>query len=179
MVGEIRDADTAKTAIQASITGHLVLSSFHANSTSAAFSRMIDLIGVNPIFSTSIRLVMAQRLVRKLSPSKTPYSPDSATINYLRSKLEDVIDADWGNLKLFAPNPTENDPFGYSGRTAIMEQLVVSEEIQAFIRGDVKDINTEIIESTARKNGMLTLEQKGLIAVLKGETSLEEVSRVI
>ena len=66
MVGEIRDGDTAKTAIQASITGHLVLSSFHANSTAAAFSRMIDLIGVNPIFSSSIRLVIAQRLVRKL-----------------------------------------------------------------------------------------------------------------
>ena len=66
MVGEIRDADTAKTAIQASITGHLVLSSFHANSTSAAFSRMIDMIGVNPIFSSAIRLVIAQRLVRKL-----------------------------------------------------------------------------------------------------------------
>ena len=63
MVGEIRDADTAKTAIQASITGHLVLSSFHANSTAAAFSRMIDLIGANPIFASSIRLIIAQRLV--------------------------------------------------------------------------------------------------------------------
>ncbi|MBR3368661.1 type II/IV secretion system protein [Candidatus Saccharibacteria bacterium] len=179
MVGEIRDADTAKTAIQASITGHLVLSSFHANSTSAAFSRMIDLIGVNPIFSSSIRLVMAQRLVRKLSDSKTPYRPDEATLNYLHSKLDGVVDVDWANLQLFAPTPTEGDPFGYSGRTAIMEQLVVSEEIQAFIRGDVKDINTDAIEATAKKTGMLTLEQKGLIAVLKGETSLEEVSRVI
>ena len=63
MVGEIRDADTARTAIQASITGHLVLSSFHANSASAAFSRMIDLIGVNPIFSSAVRMVIAQRLV--------------------------------------------------------------------------------------------------------------------
>lgn len=179
MVGEIRDADTAKTAIQASITGHLVLSSFHANSTSAAFSRMIDLIGVNPIFSSSIRLVMAQRLVRKLSPSKTPYRPDEATLNYLHSKLDGVVDVDWANLQLYAPTPTEGDPFGYSGRTAIMEQLVVSEEIQAFIRGDVKDINTDAIEATAKKTGMLTLEQKGLLAVLRGDTSLEEVSRVI
>ena len=66
MVGEIRDVDTARTAIQASITGHLVLSSFHANTTSTAFSRMIDMIGVNPIFSSAIRLLIAQRLVRRL-----------------------------------------------------------------------------------------------------------------
>lgn len=66
MIGEIRDMDTARTAIQASITGHLVLSSFHANSTSAAFSRMIDMIGQNPIFSSAVRLLIAQRLVRKL-----------------------------------------------------------------------------------------------------------------
>ena len=76
MVGEIRDKDTARTAIQASITGHLVLSSFHANSTSAAFSRMIDLIGTNPIFSSAIRLVIAQRLVRKLDENKQEYQPE-------------------------------------------------------------------------------------------------------
>jgi len=80
MVGEIRDADTAKTAIQASITGRLVLSTFHATDTAAAFSRMIDLIGQNPIFSTAIRLVIAQRLVRKLDDSsKEAYEPDEAT----------------------------------------------------------------------------------------------------
>ena len=87
MVGEIRDADTAKTAIQASITGHLVLSSFHANSTSAAFSRMIDLIGTNPIFSSSIRLVIAQRLLRKLSDTKQEYEPDEATRKYVMRVL--------------------------------------------------------------------------------------------
>ncbi|HEV7952042.1 MAG TPA: ATPase, T2SS/T4P/T4SS family, partial [Candidatus Saccharimonadales bacterium] len=91
MVGEIRDQDTAKTAIQASITGHLVLSSFHANSTSAAFSRMIDLIGVNPIFSSAIRLVIAQRLVRRLyDTSKEEYEPDESTRQYVRRVLADV-----------------------------------------------------------------------------------------
>ncbi|WP_457915760.1 GspE/PulE family protein [Candidatus Minimicrobia naudis] len=80
MVGEIRDNETAKTAIQASITGHLVLSSFHANSTAAAFSRMIDMIGQNPIFSSAVRLVIAQRLVRRLwDDSKEEYEPDEAT----------------------------------------------------------------------------------------------------
>ncbi|MBQ3413430.1 Flp pilus assembly complex ATPase component TadA [Candidatus Saccharibacteria bacterium] len=270
MVGEIRDADTAKTAIQASITGHLVLSSFHANSTSAAFARMIDLIGVNPIFASSIRLVVAQRLVRKLSPSKRARKATEAEAEYIRKVLSGV-DRKWlegdvqkpripvaepaskdsGKVKkadkltaeekadkimmetdlnkalieveekiahekneeepvkkataevkvrmgkteygeempsgkidlddivLYDPVPTEEEPFGYSGRTVIMEQLVVSEDIQAFIRGDVTDINTDAIEKAARKNGMLTLEQKGVLAALRGETTLEEISRVI
>ncbi|MBR2708812.1 Flp pilus assembly complex ATPase component TadA [Candidatus Saccharibacteria bacterium] len=184
MVGEIRDADTAKTAIQASITGHLVLSSFHANSTSAAFSRMIDLIGVNPIFSSSIRLIMAQRLVRKLADSKKARPATEAEAKYIREVLDGVpreklegVDLD--NITLYEPVVTDEDPFGYHGRAIIMEQLIVSDDIQAYIRGDVADINTNAIEQTARKNGMLTLEQKGVLAVLRGDTTLEEISRVI
>ncbi len=184
MVGEIRDGDTAKTAIQASITGHLVLSSFHANSTSAAFSRMIDLIGTNPIFSSSIRLVVAQRLIRKLVDNKTPREATEAERNYIRSTLEGIDPAhlagiDLGHITLYDATKTEDNPFGYAGRTVIMEQLVVSDDIQAFIRGDVKDINTKAIEETAKQHGMLTLEQKGVLAALRGETTLEEVSRVI
>ena len=184
MVGEIRDSDTARTAIQASFTGHLVLSTFHANSSSAAFSRMIDLIGVNPIFSSSIRLVMAQRLVRRLADSKKSRSATESEANYIREVLEGVSPenlegVDLGNITLYDPVPTEEAPFGYSGRTVIMEQLVVSEDIQAFIRGDISDINTKAIEEVARANGMLTLEQKGILAVLRGETTLEEISRVI
>ena len=231
MVGEIRDADTAKTAIQASITGHLVLSSFHANSTSAAFSRMIDLIGVNPIFSSSIRLVVAQRLVRKLSSSKKARKITEAEAKYIRKVLagvspkwfkgikdasevlvsrdsgpvftdtamkatkldkaleaydedtvlseEDLEEFDFGDLVLYDPVPTSKEPFGYSGRMVIMEQLVVSDDMQAFIRGDVADIDTKEIEKVAKKNGMLTLEHKGVLAALRGETTLSEVSRVI
>lgn len=184
MVGEIRDGDTAKTAIQASITGHLVLSSFHANTTSAAFSRMIDLIGVNPIFASSIRLIVAQRLVRKLSKSKKERSATAAEATYIRETLAGVDPArlaglDLQNIRLYDPVVTEEEPFGYSGRTLIMEQLVVSDEIQGFIRGDVADVNTKIIEQTAKEHGMLTLEQKGVLASLAGETTLEEVSRVI
>ena len=184
MVGEIRDADTAKTAIQASITGHLVLSSFHANSTSAAFSRMIDLIGVNPIFSSSIRLVVAQRLVRKLADSKKPRPATEAEINYIRKVLNGVpedklIGLNLNEITLYDAVTSDADPFGYSGRTVIMEQLIVSEDIQAFIRGDVADVDASAIERVAKKNGMLTLEQKGVLAALRGETTLEEVSRVI
>lgn len=179
MVGEIRDADTARTAIQASITGHLVLSSFHANSAAAAFSRMIDLIGVNPIFASSIRMLIAQRLVRKLADEKEPYKPDEATVAYIREKMANVPGVGLSDITLYHPKPTEETPFGYKGRTVLMEQLVVSEDIQGFLRGDLKDISAEAIEQSAQMQGMLTLEQRGILAALRGETTLEEVSRVI
>lgn len=184
MVGEIRDTDTARTAIQASITGHLVLSSFHANSTSTAFSRMIDMIGVNPIFSSAIRLIIAQRLVRRLvDDTKEEYEPDEATRNYVKRVLEgipeDTDHPDLDNFKLWRPKPSEDAPFGYKGRIVIMEQLIVDEEIQKFIRGDVAEVHPEAIEKTARGRGMLTLEQVGVLAALRGETTLDEVGRVI
>ncbi len=184
MVGEIRDQDTAKTAIQASITGHLVLSSFHANSSSAAFSRMIDLVGQNPIFSTAIRLVIAQRLVRRLDDAtKKEVEPDETTKNWVREVLEDLPeDAKKPNLddfKLYEPVPSDDNPFGYTGRIVLMEQLVVNEEVQKFLRGDVADVHAEVIEETAKKNGMVTLLQTGVLAALRGETTLDEVNRVI
>lgn len=184
MVGEIRDQDTARTAIQASITGHLVLSSFHANSTSAAFSRMIDLIGVNPVFSSAIRLVIAQRLVRRLvDETKEEYEPDEATRDYVKKILKDIPDdvehPDLDSFKLWKPVPSNDAPFGYKGRVVIMEQMVVSEEIQKFLRGEIKDVHTESIEAAARSQGMLTLEQVGVLAALRGETTLEEIGRVI
>lgn len=184
MVGEIRDQDTAKTAIQASITGHLVLSSFHANSTAAAFSRMIDLIGVNPIFSSAIRLLIAQRLVRRLyDDTKEQYEPDEATRKYVKSVLEDLPEwvekPDLENFKLWRPIPSEEAPFGYKGRVVIMEQMVVTENIQKFLRGDMNEIHPEVIEKEAKAGGMLTLTQEGVLAALRGETTLEEISRVI
>lgn len=184
MIGEIRDQDTARTAIQASITGHLVLSSFHANTTSAAFSRMIDLIGVNPIFSSAIRMLIAQRLVRKLhDETKEEYEPDEATKKYVRSVLEGLPDTvekpDLDNFKLWRPIPSDDVPFGYKGRIVIMEQMLVNEDVQKFIRGDVVDIHTEAIEAAAKKGGMVTLLQAGVLAALRGETTLEEINRVI
>jgi type II secretory ATPase GspE/PulE/Tfp pilus assembly ATPase PilB-like protein len=184
MIGEIRDSDTAKTAIQASITGHLVLSSFHANTSSAAFSRMIDMIGVNPIFSSAIRLVIAQRLVRRLDDeSKEEYEPDEATRKWVQNALKDLPEhvekPDLENFKLWKPVVSESSPFGFKGRMVIMEQLVVNEEIQKFLRGDIVEIHTEIIEKTARAGGMVSLLERGVLAALRGETTLEEINRVI
>jgi type II secretory ATPase GspE/PulE/Tfp pilus assembly ATPase PilB-like protein len=184
MVGEIRDADTAKTAIQASITGHLVLSTFHANNTSAAFSRMVDLIGVNPIFSTAIRLVVAQRLVRRLDDSsKEAYDPDETTKQWVRDNLKDlpshVEKPNLDSFQLWRPVVTESSPFGYSGRIVIMEQMVVGESVQKFLRGDVADANADLIEKAAREAGMVTLLEHGILAALRGDTTLEEINRVI
>jgi type II secretory ATPase GspE/PulE/Tfp pilus assembly ATPase PilB-like protein len=184
MVGEIRDQDTARTAIQASITGHLVLSSFHANSTSSAFSRMIDLIGQNPIFSSAIRLVIAQRLVRRLyDETKQEYEPDEATKKWVKEVLSDLPESvekpDLENFKLWKPVSSNEAPFGYKGRSVIMEQLVVTENIQRFLRGDEDEFHAEIIEKAAKKDGMTTLLQVGVLAALRGETTLEEINRVI
>lgn len=184
MLGEIRDQETARTAIQASITGHLVLSSFHANDSSAAFSRMIDLIGQNPIFSSAVKLVIAQRLVRKLVDStKQEYEPDQSTRDYVKRVLKDLPDTvevpDLDTFKLWKPVATDDFPFGYDDRLVIMEQLVVDEEIQKFIRGDMEDVHAESIRAAAQKQGMITLEQAGVLAALRGETTLEEVNRVV
>ena len=106
MIGEIRDADTAKTALQASLTGHLVLSTFHASSAAAALTRMMDVVASNPLFVSAIRLVMAQRLVRRLDDNlKEAYSPDEATFAKLRQVLETLPEGiewpDLNNLQLY------------------------------------------------------------------------------
>ncbi|MDR2523946.1 MAG: Flp pilus assembly complex ATPase component TadA, partial [Candidatus Nomurabacteria bacterium] len=184
MVGEIRDADTAKTAIQASITGHLVLCTFHAQDAAAAFARIIDMIGVNPVFATAVRLVIGQRLVRRLDDAtKTEYEPDDATKNWIRETLKDLPPSvpapNLDNIRLWKPGASEENPFGYRGRTVLMEQMVVDEAIQGYLRGDERDINATEIEKSARTDGMVTMLQKGVLKALAGETTIEEVNRVL
>ena len=184
MVGEIRDVDTAKTAIQASITGHLVLTTFHAASAAAAFSRMVDMIGQNPIFANAIRMVISQRLVRRLDDStKQEFEPDETTKQWVRDNLGDLPEGfekpNLDNFKLYKPGTSEDAPFGYKGRIMVYEQMIIDEQVQRYIRGDLVDIDTKKIEQTAKEQGMLTMLQDGLLKVLKGETTLEEINRVL
>lgn len=184
MVGEIRDVDTAKTAVQASITGHLVLSTFHASNAAAAFSRIIDMIGQNPIFASAIRMVMGQRLVRRLDDAtKIAYDPDETTKSWVREVLQDLPEhiekPNLDNFQLYKPGSSVAVPFGYEGRIMIIEQLVVSETIQGFIRGEMKDISVSQIEAAAKNEGMVTMLQDGVLRALHGETTLEEINRVI
>lgn len=184
MVGEIRDTDTARTAIQAAITGHLVLSTFHASSAAAAFSRIVDMIGQNPIFASAIRLVVGQRLVRRLDEkTRIAYQPDDATKKYLKAVLADlpahVKKPDIDTISLYKPGTSAESPFGYKGRVVVMEQMIVGNEVQAFLRGDAQQVNVEAIEAAAKKQGMVTMLQDGVLKACEGITTLEEINRVI
>ena len=183
MVGEIRDVDTAKTAIQAAITGHLLLATFHAQDAAAAFARLVDMIGINPVFTSAIRVVIGQRLVRKLDPdTKIEYEPDEMTKQWIRKTLANIPDdqkPNLDNIRLWRPGRSDSNPFGYRGRTVLMEQLIMSEEIARFISGEVKDVNAAAIAATAKRDGMITMLQKGVLKAIAGETTLEEVNRVL
>ena len=183
MVGEIRDVDTAKTAIQAAITGHLLLATFHAQDAAAAFARLVDMIGINPVFTSAIRVVIGQRLVRKLDPdTKIEYEPDEMTKQWIRKTLANIPDdqkPNLDNIRLWRPGKSDSNPFGYRGRIVLMEQLIMSEEIARFISGEVKDVNAAAIAATAKRDGMITMLQKGVLKAMAGETTLEEVNRVL
>lgn len=183
MVGEIRDMDTAKTALQASLTGHLVLSTFHASSAAAAISRLMDTIGQNPLFVSAIRLIMAQRLVRKLDDaSKEAYTPDEKTMEGLRHIVDNLPPGfdrpDLTNVQLYKPGSSPENPFGYTGQIALREQFTMSGEIRALLEHGGQPSAQEI-EEAAIKSGMITMLQDGILHVLAGETSLEEVLRVV
>jgi type II secretory ATPase GspE/PulE/Tfp pilus assembly ATPase PilB-like protein len=183
MVGEIRDMDTAKTALQAALTGHLVLSTFHAGSAAAALTRLNDIIKQNPLFVSAIRLVMAQRLVRKLDDSiKQAYTPSQDEL----AKIQAVIDSmpanaekpDLANLQLFKPGKSEENPYGYKDQIALREQFLMTGEIRKLLESG-QIVSAEEIEETAIKSGMRTMLQDAILKVIAGQTTLEEVYRVI
>ncbi len=183
MVGEIRDPDTAKTALQGALTGHLVLSTFHASSTAAALTRMVDMVGINPLFASAIHLVMAQRLIRRLDDTtKQAYKPDEA----MKSHLKTIIDGlppgdekpDINKITLFKPGTSPQYPFGYSGQLAIREQMQMTAGVQEMLKLPVSQITTESLEARAVKEGMRTMLQDGVLKAISGLTTLEEVYRV-
>ena len=184
MVGEIRDEDTAHTALQASITGHLVLSTFHASSAAAAMSRMLGMVGRNPIFASAVKLIVSQRLVRKLDPAtRQAYQPDPATIKHFQENLSDLpsgiqVPQDLNSFQLFNPGKSEENPFGYKGRTSILEELTIGEEIRTLLGAEILPTSQQL-EEAAKRGGMITMYQAGLLKCLSGETTLEEINRVM
>ncbi len=184
MVGEIRDMDTAKTALQASLTGHLVLSTFHASSASAALTRMMDVIGQNPLFVSAIRLVMAQRLVRLLDENtKQPFQPDEV----IKAKIREVIETlpegverpDVDNLTLYNPGSSPDNPYGYVGQVPLREQFIMTGEIRTLLESGQQSLSAQTIEAAAVRSGMRTMLQDGILKVCAGLTTLEEVYRVV
>lgn len=184
MVGEIRDHDTAKTALQAALTGHLVLSTFHASSASAALTRLADVIGQNPLFVSAIRLVMAQRLVRKLDETcKQAYAPSEAEWQVIHHVLEtlprNVPKPNVEGLQLYRPGKSEENPYGYKGQIAIREQFTMSDKLRDLLEHPDRTLSAQSIEEAAQASGMLTMRQDGILKAIAGETSLDEVFRVV
>jgi type IV pilus assembly protein PilB len=180
MIGEIRDADTAKTALQAALTGHLVLSTFHATNASAAISRLMDMVGQNPLLASSIKLIMAQRLVRQLCPHcKQAFEPSKDELLQIKTVLQTLPEdakPSLEGLKLYKPvgcNQCHN--FGYQGRTSILEQLEITQKMQELIAGGTAATTAVAIEQAAIKDGMITILQDGILKVVNGITTLEEI----
>ncbi len=185
MVGEVRDSDTARTALQAALTGHLVLTTFHAGSAAAALTRLGDVIGQNPLFISAVRLVMAQRLVRRLDPeTKEAYQPDDAILQHIRSIVDTLPEGterpNLDNLQLYKPVGSVENPYGFRGQLAIREQFRMEGEVRRlFERAAGAVIGTDEIEAAARQSGMRTMLQDAILKVVAGETTIEEVYRVI
>jgi len=184
MVGEIRDQDTAKTALQSSLTGHLVLSTYHASTACAAITRLLDSIGDNPLFTSAIRLVAAQRLVRRLDDAtKQAYSPDEKTLDWIRNIIEslppDCERPNLDGLQLYHPGSSADNPFGYRGQFAVRELLMMTPALQQELRKPMHEITTDSLERVAIQAGMLTMMHDAILRVIMGDTSLEEVLRVL
>jgi general secretion pathway protein E len=172
MIGEIRDRETAEIAIQASLTGHLVLSTLHTNDAASAVTRLTDM-GIEPyLISSTVVGVMAQRLVRVICPDcKQPYNPQEAVISW--NELQKVAN---GFVQLHQGAGCEKClETGYLGRTGIFELLLVDDQIRDMI---VRRQGSHLIKEAAVQKGMRTLRQDGLRRALEGVTTLEEVCRV-
>jgi len=182
MVGEIRDQETIEIAVRAALTGHLVLSTIHTNSAVGTLTRITDM-GVKPfLITSSIRGIVAQRLVRKVCPMcKEPYSPDQEVIKTIKEELEGVSGKDLDpslleDIKLYKGKGCEHcENMGYKGRLGLFEILEMGRNVANLVLKNSPDNEMTI---QAKKDGMLTLKQDGLIKALNGETSIEEVFRV-
>ena len=183
MVGEIRDGETAKTALQAALTGHLVLSTFHATSAAAALTRLADTIGENPLFVSAIRLIMAQRLVRRLDDeTKQAYDPDARTMDWLRQLVASLPEGtekpNLEGLKLYKPGKSEENPFGFKGQIALREQFLMKGKVEEVMTTG-HNLTAQQIEAAAIASGMRTMLQDGVLRVIAGETTLDEILRVV
>lgn len=183
MVGEIRDMETARTALQAALTGHLVLATFHASSAAAALTRLADIIGENPLFVSAIRLIMAQRLVRRLDDTtKQPYPPDQKQLDIINSVISTlpagIERPDLQSLTLYKPTASVDNPYGYKSQIALREQFLMTGQV-AELMTNKQRLTTQQIESAAIASGMRTMLQDGILAVTRGETTLEEIYRVV
>ncbi|MDO8524064.1 MAG: GspE/PulE family protein [bacterium] len=183
MVGEIRDEETASLAVNAALTGHLVLSTLHANNASGAIPRLLDM-QIKPfLLSPTLSVVLSQRLLRVLCPlCKTKVNLDAKTKAFLQEKLKNIPQEAKDDLKINSSSPffepkgcSKCSDTGYSGRIGIFEVLEMTAQLSEIV---VKDPSEKAIMQEARRQGMLTMEEDGILKVMQGITSLQEVMRV-
>jgi len=190
MVGEIRDTETATLAVNAALTGHLVLSTLHTNSAAGAMPRLAEM-EVEPFLIVStIKVIIAQRLVRKLcSEGKEKYiltSPELKTLEdnvdmgrvlgFLKEEKIVKQDADWNTIPFYRAKKSAECEDGYKGRIGIHEELKISSTISELI---MKEATPNEIEEQAKKEGMMTMIEDGIFKAAQGVTTIEEVLRVI
>lgn len=179
MIGEIRDAEVAETAIQAALTGHFVLSTLHTNNAAGAFPRLIDL-GVDPkLFASAVTVTMAQRLVRTLDPQTRKQRPttdaEKKMVEVVLSTLADktLLPASIDTVYDAVP---DGDHTGYHGRVGVYEGIFMDDELGVFLRDNPSE--SDIAKHVLRQ-GYPTMAQDGILKVLAGVTTFEELSRVV
>ena len=184
MIGEIRDVDTAKTALQAALTGHLVLSTFHASSAAAAISRMLDMIGQNPLFASAVRMIIAQRLVRRICPHCIEeVAPTKEQMEFIQKAVTDIIETrrpkiDPGLKLKRGAGCKECHGLGFQGRIAVIEMMPITLDLEKLMTASAKT-TAQDLEALAVRNGMATLLEDGLHKALDGITTIDEVMGVV
>jgi len=172
MIGEMRDLETARIAIQSALTGHLVLSTLHTNNAAGGITRMLDMGVEDYLLTSTVNGILAQRLVRRLDRSVAE-THEALPEVVKEFNLENFTDE--RPIKLYKPGSSAANPTGYFGRTTIMEFLVMSDAIRRQI---MQHAGAGDIEQQARAEGMRTMYEDGLVKSLQGQTTIEEVLRV-
>jgi type IV pilus assembly protein PilB len=189
MVGEIRDEETASLAINAALTGHLVLATLHTNSAAGTVARLLDMGAESFLLVSTLRVAIGQRLVRKLANDKQPYILTKAERDELSTKVNlDLIlnclqqekivkeNATWNDIPFYHPTEHGETEDGYHGRMGIHEVLEMTPSIKEMV---MSDKTGDELQTQAQKEGMLTMLEDGIFKAAQGLTTIEEVLRVI
>ncbi len=189
MVGEIRDTETASLAVNAALTGHVVLSTLHTNSAAATIPRLVDMEAEPFLLVSTLRVIVGQRLVRRLCSEKEEYhlTKDEAeslaksvdldrVLKALRDEDKIAKGAGITEVTFYRPKPSDECPEGFTGRIGIHEVLPVTSQIRELI---MQGVSADKIEAQAKKEGMLTMAEDGIFKAALGVTTVEEVLRVI
>ena len=172
MIGEMRDLETSRIAIQSALTGHLVLSTLHTNNAAGGITRMMDMGVEDYLLTSTVNGILAQRLVRRIEPThmeRYEALPEVVEEFGLRRFQSE------GTIHLYRPKPSALTPTGYLGRTTIMEFLVMNDGLRRLV---MKHAGMGELEEAARASGMRTMYEDGLVKAMQGLTTIEEVLRV-